>query len=91
MVTEEEAMKICHTTLEDLDKRAKKYEKSNYERNNNKVFIGSHIDRVGKKRVTVIYDADDTQQVHSIAKNRGVKPSSIYREALKFYLSHVNM
>ena len=41
---------------------------------------------MGKRRVTVIYDAADTQRVAAIARRRGVKPSEVYRDALAHYL-----
>ena len=51
-----------------------------------KVFSGSHLDAVGTRRVTVVYDAKDTQRVAMIAA-AGVKPSSVYRDALDYYLA----
>jgi hypothetical protein len=91
MITEQEAMKLCGTSIEDLDRRAEKYENETYENSDGKVYVGSHIDRVGTKRVTVIFDAEDTQQVNAIASNKGVKPSVIYRDALKFFLKNANV
>lgn len=52
-----------------------------------KVFSGSHLDAVGTRRVTVVYDAKDTQRVAMIARSKGVKPSSVYRDALDYYLA----
>lgn len=52
-----------------------------------KVFSGSHLDAVGTRRVTVVYDAKDTQRVAMIARSKGVKPSSVYRDALEYYLA----
>lgn len=71
-----------------IEKSAEEYESGNWEpsENDGTIYIGSHLDRVGKKRVTVIFDAADTQEVSNIAKKRGVKPSDIYRDALKQYL-----
>ena len=37
--------------------------------------------------MTVIYEAADTQKVARIAKSKGVKPSDIYRLALRAYLA----
>lgn len=48
---------------------------------------GSHLDAVGKRRVTVVYDAAATQRVAAIARARGVTPSAVYREALAAYLA----
>lgn len=45
------------------------------------------MDAVGKKLVTVVFDASTTQQVVGIARERGVKPSQVYRGALVFYLA----
>ena len=91
MITEQDAMKLCKTSLEDLDKRAEKYENATYEPSDGKVFVGSHIDRVGTRRVTVVFDAEDTQQVKAIASNKGVTPSVVYRDAIKFFLTHANV
>lgn len=52
-----------------------------------KVHSESHLDTVDKRRVTVFYDAKDTQKVAGIARSRGVKPSEIYRDALDYYLA----
>ena len=46
-----------------------------------------NLDAVGKRRITVIYDARDTQRVAAIAKSRGVKTSEVYRDALNYYLA----
>ena len=51
------------------------------------MFSGSHLDAVGTRRVTVVYDAKDTQRVAMIARSKGVKPSSVYRDALDYYLA----
>ena len=72
----------------DLDRMAAPYEDARFESEpNGKVYSGSHLDAVGKRRVTVVYDARDTQKVAGIARRRGVKPSQIYREALDYYLA----
>lgn len=70
-----------------LDAMAAPYERGDYESEAGEVHTGSHLDAVGKRRVTVIYDASVTQKVADIARSRGVKPSEIYRDALDYYLS----
>lgn len=72
----------------DLDRMAEPYENGDFEfEPDGKVFSGSHLDAVGKRRVTVVYDAADTQKVEWIARSRGVKPSAVYRDALDYYLA----
>lgn len=71
----------------DLDAMAAPYEAGDYPSGGGKVFTGSHLDAVGKRRVTVIYDAQATQQVAAIARSKGVKTSQIYRDALDYYLA----
>ena len=67
----------------DLDRMAAPYEDGSFEPEpDGKVFSGSHLDAVGTRRVTVVYDAKDTQRVAMIARSKGVKPSSVYRDAL---------
>ena len=80
-------MKKHNLTDDDLDKMAAPFERGDFEVQDGKVFNGSHIDAVGKKRVTVVYDASATQKVAGIARSRGVKPSEIYRDALDYYLA----
>ncbi len=70
-----------------LDKKAAPYEKGNYAHEDTPVYSGSHLDAVGKKRVTVVYDAKNVQRVSKIARERGMKPSEIYRDALDYYLA----
>ncbi len=70
-----------------LDELAAVYESGEYAHADAPVYGGSHLDVVGKKRVTVVYDAADVQHVARIAKNRGVRPSEIYRDALGYYLA----
>ena len=53
------------------------------------VHAGSHLDAVGRKRVTVIYPAKETQKVEALARARGCKSSDIYRTALTQYLATV--
>lgn len=83
----EEYMRSHGISEEDLDRVAEPYERGDYPSDDGTVYVGSHIDAVGKRRVTVVYDARDTQKVAAIARGRGVKPSEIYREALGFYLA----
>ena len=72
----------------DLDRMAAPYEDGSFEPEpDGKVFSGSHLDAVGTRRVTVVYDAKDTQRVAMIARSKGVKPSSVYRDALDYYLA----
>ena len=86
----EDFMKKHGITNDDLDKIAQPYEDATFEpETGGKVLSGSHLDAVGKRRVTVVYDASDTQKVASIASSRGVKPSVISRDALTSYLAKV--
>ncbi len=72
----------------DLDRMAAPYENGSFELEpGGEVFSGSHLDAVGTRRVTVVYDAKNTQKVASIARSRGVKPSAVYRDALDYYLA----
>ena len=71
----------------DLDRMAEPYENGTFEAEGGKIFSGSHVDAVGKRRVTVVYSAADTQKVSGIAKARGVKASDVYRDALEYYLA----
>lgn len=71
----------------DLDAMAAPYESGDYESAGGTIYSGSHVDAVGKRRVTVVYDARDTQRVAAIARSRGVKPSEVYRDALDYYLA----
>ena len=72
----------------DLDRMAAPYEDGSFEPEpDGKVLSGSHLDAVGTRRVTVVYDAKDTQRVALIARSRGVKPPEIYRDALDCYLA----
>ena len=82
-----EYMKKHGLTDAALDEMALPYEKGDYESEAGTVYSGSHIDAVGKRRVTVIYDAVATQRVANIARERGVKPSEVYRDALNYYLT----
>jgi hypothetical protein len=82
-----EYMKKHGLTDTDLDAMAAPYEDGEYVTSEGEVFTGSHLDAVGKRRVTVIYDASATQRVAAIARSRGVKTSEVYRDALDFYLA----
>ena len=73
----------------DLDRIAGPYEMGDYPAEEGKVYFGSHVDAVGTRRITVVYDAADTMRVEALAKARGVKSSVIYREALDRYLMSV--
>lgn len=82
-----EYMKKHGLTDEKLDAMAAPYESGDYQSEEGTVYSGSHLDAVGKRRVTVIYDASDVQRVASLARSRGVKPSEVYRDALDYYLA----
>lgn len=82
-----EYMKKHDLTDESLDDMAAPYERADYEKGSGSVFVGSHLDAVGKKRVTVIYDAEAAQRAAALARRRGVKTSQIYRDALNYYLA----
>lgn len=82
-----EHMKKHGLTDEALDAMAAPYESGAYEGEEGAVYSGSHLDAVGKRRVTVIYDAAAVQRVCAIARARGVKPSEVYRDALDYYLA----
>lgn len=70
-----------------LDAMAAPYEAGEYPSGGGAVYTWSHLGSVGKRRVTVIYDASDTQRVAAIARTKGVKPSEVYRDALDYYLA----
>lgn len=80
-------MKKHGLTDEALDSIAAPYESGDFPSGGGEVFTGSHLDAVGKRRVTVIYDARDTQRVAAIARSRGIKAAEVYRDALDFYLA----
>lgn len=82
----EEYMRKRGLTDSDLDNLAAPYESASYEPSDGVVNQGSHLDAVGKKRVTVLYSAQVAQKVKGIALSKGVNPSDVYREALDFYL-----
>ena len=84
----EEYMKKRGLTDEVLDKMAAPYERGDYELSEGgEIHRGSHLDAVGKKRVTVIYSAQAAQRVNGIARSKGVNPSDVYRDALDYYLA----
>lgn len=84
----DEYMRKRGITDADLDRMAAPYEEGSFEPEpGGRVFSGSHLDAVGKRRVTVVYDAADTQKVARIARSKGVKPSVVYRDALDYYLA----
>ena len=75
-------------TDEDLERIAKSYEDASFvPEESGEVFSGSHLDAAGKRRVTVVYDASDAREVARIASDRGVEPSTVYRDALAAYLA----
>ena len=82
-----EYMRKLGLTDDKLDAMAEPYESGDYPAEEGKVYSGSHLDAVGKRRVTVIYDAKDTQRVAAIARSKGTSPSAIYRAALDHYLA----
>lgn len=72
----------------DVERMAQPYEDGDYPASvSGTVFSGSHLDVVGKRSVTVLYDAADAQRVDALARARGVKRSQIYRDALDYYLA----
>ena len=71
----------------DLDRMAEPYESATFEQGSGRVYSGSHLDAVGKRRITVMYDAATAQRVSGLAKARGVKASDVYRDALDYYLA----
>ena len=71
----------------DLDEISAPYEQGDWTGGTGETQHGSHLGSVGKKRVTVVYDARDALAAKNIARDRGVTPSEIYREALKSYLA----
>ena len=56
-------MKKHGLTDEKLDALAAPYESGDYASEDGKVYTGSHINSVGKRRVTVVYNAADTRNV----------------------------
>ena len=73
-------------TNEWIEESAAAYERGDYPHEDGQVYSGSHLDAVGKKRVTVVYPCEKVQRANRIATSRGVKPSEIYRDALAEYL-----
>lgn len=55
-----EYMKKHGLTDEALDEMATPYERGDFDEGEGADYVGSHVDAVGKKRVTVIYDASAT-------------------------------
>lgn len=83
----EEYMKKNNISDRDLDISAMKYENASYKREKNQVFNGSHLNAVGSKKVSIVFDVATTQQISKIAKEKGVNNSTIYREAVAKYLT----
>ncbi len=61
-------------TNEWIEESAAAYERGDYPHEDGQVYSGSHLDAVGKKRVTVVYPCEKVQRANRIAKSRGVKP-----------------
>lgn len=80
-------MKRHGLTDEALGRAASPCEAGDYASESGKVCSGSHVDAVGKRRITVIYDERDAQRVVEIACAKGVKPSEVYRDAHDFCLA----
>lgn len=76
-------------TDEMLDREAEQYERGEFEPGIGPVYVGSHYDAVGKKRVSVIFPAQETQKIDALARSRGCKSSDIYREAVAQYLAAI--
>lgn len=71
-----EYMRKHGLTDADLDAMAAPYESGDHPSGGGEVFAGSHLDAVGKRRVTVIYDARATQRVKSLhATTTSSRPS----------------
>ena len=51
----------------DLDRIAEPYERGGYKNEGGKIYGGSHVNAVGKRRVTVTYDAGAAQCVEALA------------------------
>lgn len=73
-------------TNEWIEKSAAAYERGDYPHEDGQVYSGSHLDAVGKKRVTVVYPCERVQMANRLAKSKGMKPSEVYRAALDEYL-----
>jgi hypothetical protein len=73
-------------TDEWIEQSAAKYESGDYESCPTPVHTGSHLDAVGTRRVTVIYNSKDVMRINSIAQSRGCKSSEVYRTAVRQYL-----
>jgi hypothetical protein len=69
-----------------IEHSASEYESGSSPHYSTTINTGSHLDAVGTKRVTVIYNSEDVMSVNVIARSRGVKSSEIYRVALRQYL-----
>lgn len=85
MNTDELASKYGLTN-EWIEESAAAYEVGDYPHEDGQVYSGSHLDAVGKKRVTVVYPCERVQMVNHLARSKGMKPSEIYRDALAEYL-----
>lgn len=70
-------MKKHGLTDHDLDAMAQPYEDGEYRNEDGKILLGCHLKAVGKRKVTVLYDALDIQQVENLARKRRVPKSEI--------------
>ena len=85
-----DAEKLCEKYGVDADaieKSAGAYERGGWQGGGGPVRTGSHLNAVGTRRVTVVYDSADTQAVEAIARAEGCTPSDVYRTALADYLA----
>ena len=72
---------------DELERSAESYERGDWDGGGGPVRTGSHLNAVGTRRITVVYDSADTQAVEAIARAEGIKPSDVYRNALADYLA----
>lgn len=70
-----------------IERSAEAYERGDWDGGGAPVRTGSHLNAVGTRRVTVVYNSADTQMVEEIARAEGCKPSDVYRAALADYLA----
>ena len=56
-------------TNEWIEESAAAYERGDYPHEDGQVYSGSHLDAVGKKRVTVVYPCEKVQRANRIAKS----------------------
>ena len=87
LMNERELIQKYDITEDQIERSAETYEIGDYPHEDGPIYVGSHVDAVGKKRITVVFDASTTQRVNALAARRGVNPSDIYRDAVKTYLA----